>query len=57
MAKRKSPVDQMLDEIRALVANYAEKMTESAMYEALVEESTGWKMRLEELDDDENLDD
>lgn len=57
MAKQKSPADQMLDEIRAIISKYAGKMSEKATYETLVEEASGWEMRLEELEDEEEDED
>lgn len=49
----KSRVDQMLDDLRKLLFQYGD-IPEQALYEALMEEASGWEMRLEELQESED---
>lgn len=44
------PIAKMLNEIRRSISRCT--ATERDTYEALVEEAEGWKMRLEELEED-----
>ena len=53
MAKKaERSTDAMLRDIRAVLAKYANTIPEKAMYEELLAESDGWKMRLEELEEE-----
>lgn len=45
---------QMIDEIRKIVGRCT--ASEAACLEALLEEAEGWRMRLEELDEEEKED-
>lgn len=52
MARRKKlRIDECLDEIRGVLARYAD-IPEAELYEELLGEAEGWKMRLEELEDE-----
>jgi hypothetical protein len=42
---------QMIEQVRAIIARC--DASEKDAYEALLEEAEGWKMRLEELEDEE----
>jgi hypothetical protein len=55
MAKKRaelSDLDKMLNEVRGAIARYG-RLPEKEVYEALAEEAEGWRMRLEELNDEE----
>jgi hypothetical protein len=45
------PIKRMLDEFRASIRRCS--ASERAVYEALVEEAEGWKMRLDELEEED----
>lgn len=42
---------QMIEQIRTIISKCTD--SEKATYEALVDEASGWEMRLEELEDEE----
>jgi hypothetical protein len=60
MAKKKQPEQPvskrdskaMIDKIRGVIAEYAGDISERECYEALVNEASGWKMRLEEIEEE-----
>lgn len=51
--RQKTAGDEMLDEIRKVVGRYAGRMSEKECYELLDAEAHGWRMRLEELEEEE----
>lgn len=51
----KVTVNTMIKENRRIIAEC--DASEEEVYEALVDESEGWRMRLEELEDDDEEDD
>jgi hypothetical protein len=55
MAKSRSRVDQLLDAIRRVMAEFAD-IPEEVMYEELMSEAEGWKMRLEEINEEKEDD-
>lgn len=51
MAKGRSEIDTMIEDIRRAISRCGEP--EKMVYEALMSEAEGWKMRLEELEAEE----
>lgn len=49
-------IKEMIDAIREVVSNTDRSIPESDVLTALVAEAEGWKMRLEEIEDEEGLD-
>jgi len=46
---RDEAIEQMLEEVRDVIGKYAH-LSEIEVYRALMDEASGWKMRLEELE-------
>jgi hypothetical protein len=48
-------VEQVLQQVRDAISESDRSISEKDLYEALVAEAEGWKMRLEELEAEEEM--